>query len=86
MTPPEAFRIVKVEPGSQVPLMVGVLSVVIYGDNVSPPALMIVGVTGTSESMINIVVIGRLVFPTKSIRVTLYVFDHCGIGLVGVKL
>jgi hypothetical protein len=86
MTAPEAFRIVNTDPGSPVPLIVGVESFVKYEGVTSPPALVIVGVVGRRESIVNTVVVGVLVLPAMSTSVTLYVFDHSGRGVVGVKL
>jgi hypothetical protein len=81
MVPP-AFRIVKLEPGSQVPFIVGVLSLVIL------PLIghVIVRGGGAAVSIVNVVLVGILVFPTTSVIVTERVLEPSGKDIIGVKL
>jgi hypothetical protein len=71
MIVPELFRIVNIDPGSPVPRIVGVESDVRYVGFVSHPAEVILGAIGRVASTVNIVVVGGLVFPAISMRVTL---------------
>jgi hypothetical protein len=68
MRAPEASRIVNTDPGSQVPLMVGVLSFVR-----SPfVGLAIVGVAGAVVSIVSRSRVAGLIFPDISVIVMLY--------------
>jgi hypothetical protein len=81
MVPP-ASLIMNIDPGSQVPSMVGVLSAMI------PPLIGVVIVSGggAAVSIVNVVVAGVLVFPTASVVVKERVFEPSGSAVVGVKL
>jgi hypothetical protein len=59
-----------VDPGSAVPAMVGVVSLVRYGLVVSPATFEITGAIGERESTANTVAVEVLVFPARSVRVT----------------
>jgi hypothetical protein len=82
MRAPEASRMVNTDPGSQVPLMVGVLSLVR-----SPfVGLAIVGVAGAVVSICIGRKRGELVFPAISVVVAEREFSHSARGDEGVKL
>jgi hypothetical protein len=83
---PDASLITTVLPGSAVPTIVGVVSLVRYVGVVSPATLDTIGDAGRRESIVNTVAVGALVFPAVSVRMTEKVFDHSGSGVVGVKL
>ena len=85
MRVPEPSRISTVEFASAVPVIVGVVSLVRYGAIVSVATLEMTGTDGARESMVKVVAVGVLVFPTVSVRVTLYVVDPSGRGDDGVN-
>jgi hypothetical protein len=72
---------VNTDPGSPVPLIVGVESHVVL------PLIghVIVRGGGAAVSIVNIVLVGTLVFPAISVVVTLIVLDPSGSGVVGVN-
>jgi hypothetical protein len=67
---------VNVEPGSPVPLIVGVVSEVVL------PFIgqVIISGGGALVSTVIVVLVRVLVFPAASVRVTLMVLDHSGSG------
>jgi hypothetical protein len=73
---------VNTDPGSQVPLIVGVLSLVMS----QLVGLAIVGVDGAVVSMMIGIGVAGLVFPAVSVDVTERVFIPSGRGVVRVKL
>ena len=79
---PDPSVIVNVDPGSPIPLIVGVESLVrrpLVG-------LAIIGVAGAVVSTVTEIFCGVLVFPVESVAVTERVFTHSGSAVDGVNV
>lgn len=74
MRVPSASVMVTVDPGSAVPVTVGVLSIVVL----PLTGLVMLGAEGADVSTLNVVVTGPVVFPALSVSVTLMEFDPSG--------